>query len=94
MRRHGSSSKATDTLASPNGTRGSLPWWTIDELVAQPLVVSFTMVMRPEVGQRLPQMTFTERDHAIEAFFFDRAYESLQCVGDAWLAVRVSGLGF
>jgi hypothetical protein len=60
--------KPTDALASTNGTGRTLPWRTIDELVAQPLVVSFAMIMRHEVSERLPKMAFTEWNHAIDIF--------------------------
>ena len=36
------------------------------------------MVMRHELGERPSKMAFTERDDAIEAFFSDRAHESLR----------------
>ena len=42
--------KTTDALASANGTSGTLRSRMLDELVAQSLVVSFTMVMRRKVG--------------------------------------------
>ena len=34
--------------------------------------------MRYEFGQRPSKVAFTERDHAIEAFLSDRAYEPLR----------------
>jgi hypothetical protein len=79
MRRYGSSNeKSTAALSAANGTAGTLPWRTIDQLVAQPLRVPFAMVMRHEVGERPPKMAFTERDHAIEAFLSHRAHEPLR----------------
>jgi hypothetical protein len=53
-----------------------LPWHTLDQIVTQPLVIPFVMVMPDEVGERPSKMAFAERDHAIEAFFLDGAYES------------------
>ena len=48
--------ETADTLASPNGPRGMLPYRAINELVAQPLVIAFTVVMRHEVGKHPPKM--------------------------------------
>jgi hypothetical protein len=45
-------------------------------------MVPFAVVMRHELGKRPPKVAFTERDHAIEAFLSDRAYEPL-CLGIA-----------
>ena len=44
----------------------------VDEFVAQPLVISFTVVMRDELHDRPSEMTFAERDQPIEALIFDR----------------------
>ena len=46
--------KSADTLAPANGTAGTLPWQMIDQLVAHPLVVSFAMVVRHELGEGSP----------------------------------------
>jgi hypothetical protein len=69
---------STDTLAPANGTAGTLPWQVIDQLVAQPLMVSFAIVVCHELGEGSPQVPFTEGDHAIEAFLLDRTHEPLR----------------
>ena len=66
--------KSPDTLAPANGTADSLPGRTINQLILQPLVVPFAVVMRHELGKRPSKVMFTERDHAIEAFLLDRPY--------------------
>jgi hypothetical protein len=48
-----------------------LPWRAIDELVVQPLVVPLAVVVRFELGNHSPRVSFTERDDAIEAFLFN-----------------------
>jgi hypothetical protein len=51
-----------------NGTAGALRWRTINQLVAEALVVPFAVVVRHELGERPMKMPFTERNHAIDAF--------------------------
>jgi hypothetical protein len=58
--------------------------WRIDQLVTKSLVVSFAMVVCDEVGERLSKVAFTERDHAIQAFLFDRADEPLRMSVAVW----------
>lgn len=60
----------------------------MDQLVTKSLVVSFVMVVRDEVGERPPQVPFTERDHAIQAFLFDRADEPLRMRIAVWCPER------
>ena len=40
----------------------------IDDLVAQPLMISFAVKMRKELADRMPQRPFSEEDHPIQAF--------------------------
>ena len=79
--------KSTDALPAANGTTGTLRLRRIDQFVAKSLVVAFAMVMRHEIGERPPKMAFSERDDAIEAFFFDRADEAFRVC----IAVRRTG---
>ena len=69
--------QATDSLVPVDVTVSMLLWRTIDQHVAQPLVVPFAMVMRHELGERPSKVAFTERDDAIEAFLPDRAHKPL-----------------
>ena len=62
--------------------------WRIDQLVIDSLVVSFEMVVCDEVDERLPEVAFTERDHAIQAFLFDRADEPLRMRIAVWCPER------
>jgi hypothetical protein len=62
--------------------------WRVDQLVTKSLVVSFVMVVRDEVGERPPQVAFTERDHAIQAFLLDRADEPLRMGIAVWCPER------
>ena len=57
--------KSADTLPSAHGTARTLPGRTIDQLVAQPLVISFAVVMCHELGKRPPKVAVTERDYAM-----------------------------
>ena len=59
--------KATDALTSADRTIDALPWRTIDELVAQPLVVSFTVVMGDELAERTTEVPLSERNATVEA---------------------------
>jgi hypothetical protein len=51
--------KPTETLVPANGTAGALAWQTVDQLVVEPLVVPFAMIVREEIGERSPKMAFT-----------------------------------
>ena len=62
--------------------------WRIDQLVIKSLVVSFAMVVCDEVDERPPEVTFTERDDAIQAFLFDRADEPLRMRVAVWCPER------
>ena len=41
-------------------------------------MIALAMIVRGELRQRTTQMALTERDDAIQTFFFDRAYEPLR----------------
>jgi hypothetical protein len=63
--------KSTEALAPTDRTADALPWRTIDQLIVQPLVVPFAMVVRDEFSKRPSKVASTERDHPIEAFLPD-----------------------
>jgi hypothetical protein len=44
---------------------------TVNQVVAETLVIAFAMIVRDELGERAPEVPLTERNHAIQAFFFD-----------------------
>src|SRR4029453_3241909 len=67
--------KSPDALSATNGTDNMLLLRHVDQLVAEPLMVAFAMVMGHEVGKCPPEMPFTERNEAVEAFFFNRSNE-------------------
>ena len=46
-----------------------------DDLVAQPLMISFAVKMRKELADSISQRPFTEEDHARKAFLFQRSVE-------------------
>jgi len=48
-----------------------------DQSVAEPLVISFTMIMGHELVNRLSQRAFSEQDHPLQAGLFDTAHKSL-----------------
>ena len=80
--------KSTDALATANGPAGMRLSWRIDQFVIKSLVVSFAMVVCDEVDERPPEVTFTERDDAIQAFLFDRADEPLRMRIAVWCPER------
>ncbi len=47
-------------------------------MVVEPLVISFRVIMSQELSDRRSQRLLTEKDHPGQAFFLDRAHESLQ----------------
>src|SRR5262245_33596221 len=53
---------------------------TLDQLVAETLVVAFDVVMREVLLESATEVAFAEQDHPVEALLLDRAHEAL-CVG-------------
>ncbi len=49
-----------------------------DRLVPKALVIALAMVMLDELRDRPSQMTFSKRDHAVEALVLDRGHETLR----------------
>ena len=43
----------------------------VNQVVAGTLVIAFAMIVDQELGQRAPEVPLTERNHAIQALFFD-----------------------
>jgi hypothetical protein len=50
----------------------------VDEIVAEALMVPFTVIMCDEFGKRTTEVPLPERDEAVEAFFFDGTDEPLR----------------
>src|SRR5689334_13709559 len=50
----------------------------LDQRVPESLMVTFRVVMRHEFRDGAPKMALAEHDHAVEAFFLDRAHEPLR----------------
>ena len=63
--------KTADALMSPNGARVRLPSHAVNQIVAETLVIAFAMIVDQELGPRAPEVALTERNHAIQALFFD-----------------------
>jgi hypothetical protein len=57
----------TDALAGANGTNHSLRRPTLNQLVRKVLVIPLAMVVRGELLECWPEMSFTERNDAVEA---------------------------
>ncbi len=50
-------------------------WRARDQDVLDPLMIPLPVVMFEVLCHRPSQMTFAERDHPVEALFFDRSHE-------------------
>jgi len=57
---------------------------SLDQSVVQALVVSFVVVMLDELVDCSAQRRFSEEDHAVQAGFLDRSYESLRESVQVW----------
>ena len=57
---------------------------TIDELVADALMIPLSVVVGDEFVYRSPKVLLPEQYHAGEAFFFDRANESFRRTASTW----------
>ena len=67
-----------EPLTTPNPLAANRRRPAVDEFVAEPLVIPLPVVMRDELGDRPAEITFTERDHPVEALVLDRAREALR----------------
>ena len=61
-------------------------------MVVEPLVVTFSMIMRQKLTARPAQRSFPKQDHAIQAGFFDAAHE-LRGFGVFNIRPRKTGIG-
>jgi hypothetical protein len=48
-----------------------LPWRTLNQVVAQSLMISFAMIVDHELSDGASKMPLAERNHMIEAFLSD-----------------------
>src|SRR5687767_6954575 len=51
-------------------------WQARNQAIAESLVIPFAVVMLDECRHGSPEMPLADRNQPIEAFFFDRSYES------------------
>jgi hypothetical protein len=70
--------KATHPLAAPHAPALRPNLRSVDQFVAKPLVVALAMVVEHEVGERTPEVPFTQRNHPIQAFLFDGPNEAFR----------------
>ena len=63
--------KTTDALTPPNGARVMLASGTVNQVVAETLVIALVMIVRDELGERATEVPLTERNDAVQAFLFD-----------------------
>jgi hypothetical protein len=73
----GVAEKATQTLSPANGDAG-IRRHSVDQFVAEPLMIAFAVVVDHDLRERMPQVPLTDRDETIQALFFDRPDESLR----------------
>lgn len=70
---------AAEALAALNRARRSSNLLArVDELVLKPLMVALGVVVSQILADGVPQGTFAEEDHPVQALFLDRAHEPLQ----------------
>jgi hypothetical protein len=44
---------------------------TVNQIVAETLMIAFAMVVDKELGERTTEVPLTERNHTIQTFLFD-----------------------
>lgn len=44
---------------------------TVNQVVAETLVIALVMIVRDELGERATEVPLTERNDAVQAFLFD-----------------------
>ena len=74
------------TLTTANSTDAAHLRHTINEFVAEPLMIPLAMIVLDVLRHRLPQVAFPEGNHSIETFLLDRAHEAFG------IGIRVGGL--
>ena len=67
----------TETLLPANATDAVPRTSTLNQLVAQPLMIPLAMIVRDILGDGSSQMALAERNQAIETLFFDRGARSV-----------------
>ena len=63
--------KATNALASPNAPAARLVADTVNQAVAETLMIAFTMIVDRELGERTTEVRLTQRNETVQAFLFD-----------------------
>jgi hypothetical protein len=63
-------------LASTNASDARFRRRTVNQFVAQSLMIPFTMIMGHILGDRSTEMTLTERNQSIQTLLFDRPDEA------------------
>jgi hypothetical protein len=58
-------------LVPTNATNASVRGRPLNQLVPQPLMVSFAMIVRDKLGDCSTEMTLAERDQPFQALRFD-----------------------
>jgi hypothetical protein len=57
---------------TPPSRAGAMPVSdTINQVVAETLMIAFAMIVDDELCERTTKVPLTEREHAIQAFLFD-----------------------
>jgi hypothetical protein len=59
---------ATQPLSAANGADGALASDAFDDVVVEPLIVAFAVVMGHELRERMTEVPLTERNQMVQAF--------------------------
>ena len=65
-------------MTAPNAAAVMLASTTINQVVADPLMVALAMIVDEELGERTAKMPLTNRNEAVQVFLFDRANKPLR----------------
>lgn len=70
---------ATESLTACDlaGNAAHFVAW-FDDPIAEPLMISFSMIMGNEFLSGITQRSLAEKNHAVKAFFFDRSNETFE----------------
>ena len=69
--------KATETLSPANGDAG-MRRDTVDQFVAEPLMIALAVIVDHELREGMPQVPLTERDETVQTLLFDRPDKPLR----------------
>jgi hypothetical protein len=84
--------KAADALTPPNGAGAMLVSDTVNQVVAETLMIAFAMIVDQELGERTAEMPLTLRNEAVDCEFqidLQTRLKELACYDSSRIRIRI-----